>query len=240
LHKSNNSLPFVAPSTHAVGKATATVCYHRLLTLSGGAPERGIAPIFPCKFAARISFPEEVKARQKLLHRDHHDGALMRELTTLRLMRLVDLVYQSASRAFPRVSGLSDFEWRVLALVCESPRLSINEMSAVLHRGVAQVSRTVKKLVAAGLLHRANRTGGPGVLISATRLGRIIYGPLRTLSRRRNAAVIAGLSASELKVLDHCIAIMTANARAQLGREQHSDAEERTATARGNADAVGS
>lgn len=153
----------------------------------------------------------------------------MRELTTLRLMRLVDFVYQSASRAFPRVSGLSDFEWRVLALVCESPRLSINEMSAVLHRGVAQVSRTVKKLVAAGLLHRAHRSGGPGVLITGTRLGRVVYGPLRTLSRQRNAAIIAGISAKQLQVLDQCISIMTANARAQLDQELRGDADERAA-----------
>lgn len=160
-----------------------------------------------------------------MLRRNSRDGPLMRELTTLRLMRLVDLVYQSASRAFPRVSGLSDFEWRVLALVCESPRLSINGLSVVLHRGDAQVSRTVKKLVGTGLLHRANRTGGPGVLISATRLGRIVYGPLRALSRQRNAAIIAGLSRKDLEVLDRCIAIMTANARDQLDREQLSDAE---------------
>jgi DNA-binding MarR family transcriptional regulator len=176
-----------------------------------------------------------MKTKQKLLRRDSQDGALMRELTTLRLMRLVDFVYQSASRAFTRVSGLSDFEWRVLALVCESPPLSINEMSAVLHRGVAQVSRTVKKLVAAGLLHRANRTGGPGVLISATHLGRNVYGPLRSLSRRRNAAIIAGLGAKELKVLDHCITIMTVNARAQLDRELQSDVGERVARAAGKA-----
>lgn len=176
--------------------------------------------------------------RNKLLRRDHLEGTLMRELPTLRLMRLVDLIQQSASRAFPRISGLSDFEWRVLALVCELPRLSINEISALLHRGVAQVSRTVKKLVAAGLLHRANRTGGPGVLISSTRLGSIVCGPLRTLSRRRNAAIIAGLTGRELKVLDHCIAIMTANARAQLAREQQSDAGQRAGTAGGRAAAA--
>jgi DNA-binding MarR family transcriptional regulator len=168
-----------------------------------------------------------MKTKREMLRRDSQDGELMRELTTLRLMRLVDFVYQSASRAFPRVSGLSDFEWRVLALVCESPRLSINEMSAVLHRGVAQVSRTAKKLVTAGLLHRANRPGGPGVLISATRLGRVVYGPLRTLSRQRNSAIIAGLSRQELDVLDHCIAIMTANARVQLDQEQQDVADER-------------
>ena len=169
-----------------------------------------------------------MKTKQKMLRRNHEDGGgLMRELTTLRMMRLVDLVYQSASRAFPRVSGLSDFEWRVLALVSESPPLSINEMSAILHRGVAQVSRTVKKLVAAGLLNRANRTGGPGVLISCTQLGGIVYEPLRTLSRQRNAAIISGLSERELRVLDHCVAVMTDNARAQLDAEQRSDAHAR-------------
>jgi DNA-binding MarR family transcriptional regulator len=174
-----------------------------------------------------------MKTKPEILRRDIETGSLMRELTTLRLMRLVDFVYQSASRAFPRVSGLSDFEWRVLALVCESPRLSINEMSAVLHRGVAQVSRTVKKLVSAGLLDRANRTGGPGVLISSTRLGRVVYGPLRTLSRQRNAAIVAGINAKELRVLDHCISIMTDNARAQLDQEQRSDADERAANTAG-------
>jgi DNA-binding MarR family transcriptional regulator len=78
----------------------------------------------------------------------------------------------------------------------------------------------VKKLVAAGLLHRANRTGGPGVLITPTPLGRTVYGPLEKLARKRNAALVAGLSDGELRVLDHCITVMTDNARAQLVREQ--------------------
>ncbi|HTV78806.1 MAG TPA: MarR family transcriptional regulator [Steroidobacteraceae bacterium] len=164
--------------------------------------------------------PHKVEPVQGLTRRDDEDGSLMRELTTLRLLRLVDFIYRSASRAFPRASGLSDFEWRVFGLVCETPQLSINELSAVLHRGVAQVSRTVKKLVAAGLLHRANRTGGPGVRISATRLGRTVYSPLRRLARQRNAAIVAGIDAQELKILDRCIAIMTHNALAQLAIEQ--------------------
>ena len=153
-------------------------------------------------------------------------GPLVRELTSMRMVRLVYFITRSASRAFPRVSGLSDFEWRIVALVCEMPPLSINDLSALLHRGVAQVSRAVKKLVAAGLLHRASRKGGPGVVITPTRLGRTVYGPLEQLARERNAAIIAGLSAEEIKVLEHCIAIMTANARAQLVHEQELQADE--------------
>ena len=168
---------------------------------------------------------KEVKPAQPMLHRGDEGGPLSRELASVRLVRLVDFMNRSASRAFPRVSGLSDFEWRVVAWVCEMPRLSVNDLSALLHRGVAQVSRTVKKLVAAGLLHRANRTGGPGVLITPTRLGRTVYGPLQRLARQRNTAIVAGLRADEIKVLDHCIAIMTANALAQLAREQRLQAD---------------
>ena len=146
-------------------------------------------------------------------------GPLARELTTVRILRLAELINRSASRAYPRISGLSDFEWRAIAQTCDTPRQSINELAARLNRGVAQVSRTVKKLVAAGLLHRANRTGGPGVYISPTRLGRTVHGPLEQLARQRNAAIIAGLGAEELKLIDHCVAIMTRNALAQLAHE---------------------
>ncbi len=147
-------------------------------------------------------------------------GPLSRELLTIKLVRLVDFMTRSGSLAFPRTSGLSDFEWRVLARVCETPPLSINDLSALLHRGVAQVSRTVKKLVAAGLLHRATRGGGPGVSITPTQLGRTVYGPLVTLARERNSQVIHGLSDEDLRVLERCVASMTKNSLAQLAREQ--------------------
>ena len=157
-------------------------------------------------------------------------GPLARELATVRILRLAELINRSASRAYPRISGLSDFEWRAIAQTCDTPRQSINELAARLNRGVAQVSRTVKKLVAAGLLHRANRTGGPGVYISPTRLGRTVHNPLAQLARKRNSAIIAGLGAEELKLLDHCVAIMTRNALAQLAHELQlrADGAERT------------
>lgn len=177
-------------------------------------------PVDPAKGFESMRQHKRVKSGPPLLHRSDDGTPLSRELTTLRLMQLVDFINRSASREFPRLSGLSDFEWRAVALVCETPRLSINDLSSVLHRGVAQVSRTVKKLVAAGLLHRAKRNGGPGVLISPTPLGRTIYDPLERHARKRNAAFVAGLSAADLKVLDRCIAIMTPNARALLEREQ--------------------
>src|SRR5665213_779228 len=146
-------------------------------------------------------------------------GQLTRELPTVRLSKLADLINRAASLAYPRVSGLSDSECRIIAWVCEMPPFSINDLAATLHRDVAQVSRAVKKLVAAGLLNRASRRGGPGVLISPTRLGYTVFASLAKLARQRSATVTAGLTVEEIKHLDRCIAMMTQNALEQLAKE---------------------
>jgi DNA-binding MarR family transcriptional regulator len=166
------------------------------------------------------------------LHRGDEGGPLSRELMTVKLVRLVDFLSRAASLAFPRVSGLSDFEWRVVAWSCETPGLSINDLASLLHRGAAQVSRTVKKLVAARLLDRVSRRGGPGVRISPTPLGRTVYGPLAALARQRNAEIISGLAPREIRLLERSIATMMANVLAQLAREQELQAQARRNTER--------
>jgi len=165
--------------------------------------------------------------RRPALHRADEGGPLSRELLTIKLVRLVEFLSRTASLAFPRVSGLSDFEWRVVAWSCETPGLSINDLAGLLHRGAAQISRTVKKLVAAGLLDRVSRRGGPGVRVSPTALGRTVYGPLALLARERNADLVADLSPQDIQVLERCVATMMTNVLAQLAREQHLQAQSR-------------
>jgi DNA-binding MarR family transcriptional regulator len=157
--------------------------------------------------------------------KDIEGGPLSRELLTIKLLRLVDFIGRSGRIAFPRTSGFSDFEWRVLAWACETPPLSINDLSALVHRGAAQVSRTVQRLVAAGLLHRASRAGGPGVSITATPLGVTVYGPLVALARQRNAEIIEGLSEEDLRVLERCVSVMTRNALTLLARNLEPQSE---------------
>lgn len=155
-----------------------------------------------------------------LIKKDIEGGPLSRELVSIQIVRLADFIERSGKIAFARSTGFSDFEWRVFIWVCETPPVSINELSALVHRGAAQVSRTVQKLVAAGLLHRANRAGGPTVSITPTRLGLTLYGPLVTLARERNAEIIEGLRADELKTLEKCVTVMIRNALALLTRNQ--------------------
>jgi DNA-binding MarR family transcriptional regulator len=155
-----------------------------------------------------------------LIRKDIEGGPLSRELVSIQVVRLADFIERSGRLAYHRRTGFSDFEWRVFIWVCETPPVSINELSALVHRGAAQVSRTVQKLVAARLLHRANRGSGPTVSITPTRLGLTLYAPLVALARERDAQITAGLSAEELRVFEKCVARMNRNALALLAREQ--------------------
>jgi len=155
-----------------------------------------------------------------LIKKDIEGGPLSRELVSIQVVRLADFIERSGRLAYSRRTGFSDFEWRVFIWVCETPPVSINELSALVHRGAAQVSRTVQKLVAGGLLHRANRAGGPTVSITPTKLGLTLYAPLVSLAHERDTEIVAGLSAEELRVLAKCVAQMSRNAVAMLAREQ--------------------
>jgi len=131
------------------------------------------------------------------LSRGEEGGPLSRQLAHIGLQQLARLVQLGSGLLYSRVSGLSEFEWRVLARVCDMPGLSINELGAVMRRGVAQVSRTVKRLVGLGLMKRQSLGGGPGVAIHPTPMGLQVYAPLVDLAHQSERDLIAGLTEDE-------------------------------------------
>ena len=158
-------------------------------------------------------------AKARLL-RGEEGGPLSREIAHIGLLQLARVIRRGSVLLYSRVSGLSVFEWRVLARVCDLPGLSINELGLVLECGVTQVSRSVKRLVGMGLLRRDSVAGGPGVAIHPTPEGEAAYAPLVELAIQGERELTAGLSDEELKTLDRIIPIMIENAMARLAREQ--------------------
>lgn len=154
------------------------------------------------------------------LSRGEQGGRLSRQVAHVGLLQLARLIRRGSALIYTRASGLSEFEWRVLARVCDMPGLSMNELGIVLEHGVPQVSRTAKRLVALGLLRRDNVGGGPGVAIHPTAAGEAAYAPLVELALKGERELTAGLTPEELKTLDRIIKVMTENAMARLAREQ--------------------
>ncbi len=89
-------------------------------------------------------------------------------------------------------------------------------------RSVPQVSRTVKRLVALGLLRREKVGGGPGVAISPTPEGLVAYAPLVALAEDSERQLTAGLTEVEMQTLNRIITVMSENALERLGREQQA------------------
>jgi DNA-binding MarR family transcriptional regulator len=163
-------------------------------------------------------------AERPRLGRGEEGGNLSRQLSHIGLQQLVRHIRRGSDLVYSRVSGLSDFEWRVLARVCDMPGLSINELGVIMERGVPQVSRTVKRLVELGLLQRRKLGGGPGVAISPTVRGEAAYAPMVEAAVRSDQELTAGLSDLDLRTLERIIRVMSGNALARLAREQGQQA----------------
>jgi DNA-binding MarR family transcriptional regulator len=175
-----------------------------------------------CKPGGEVPFDQSDSAThsQAQLGRGEAGGPLSHRLSYIRIMHLVHFVKRGSNHLYSRISGLSDFEWRLLTRVCETPGLSITELSALMERGAAQVSRAAKRLVGQGLLRRENVGGGPRVRISATPKGQRVYAPLVKAAFQSERDLTAGLDDEDRKALDRIIAVMTHNALDRLAREQ--------------------
>ena len=154
------------------------------------------------------------------LGRGEEGGSLSRKLSHIALQQLVRHIRLGSGLAYARASGLSDFDWRILARVCDAPGMSINELGVVMGRSVPQVSRTVKRLVGLGLLRRDKVGGGPGVAVTPTPEGQQAYAPLVAMAEESERQLTAGLTSAELQTLNHIITVMSENALQRLGREQ--------------------
>lgn len=150
---------------------------------------------------------------------DGADGDVPIGLPTA-LLQLARYIKHGASLLVARASGLSDFEWRVLARACEGPARSNNELAENMDRTVAQVSRTVKRLVNLGLLESRPAPGGHRVAISPTLQGRRKYSELSALSDWIDLELRADLSEADVRAFGRVVSIMTRNAQSVVDRER--------------------
>src|SRR5262249_3348430 len=70
------------------------------------------------------------------------------ELASARVLRVVTLLRGSAALVYGRGFGLSQIEWRVVALVGEHAPLSLNALADFMGLDKGQTSRAVSALVA--------------------------------------------------------------------------------------------
>ncbi len=142
------------------------------------------------------------------------------DLLSSKVIRLANVLRRSSTLVYGRKLGLSQVEWRIVALVGEHAPVSLNALADLMGLDKGQVSRAVSALVASRLVLREYRREGRGIRITLTAGGEDVYGELMASALERNRVLLAGMSAAEKIEFFNILDRLTALGRTILADEQ--------------------
>jgi DNA-binding MarR family transcriptional regulator len=138
-------------------------------------------------------------------------------LVSNRLLSLATLLRRSANLLYRRELGLSEVEWRILAIVGDHAPLTLAALVEILGLDKGQLSRSVTALVKRRILTRtADPQDSREVRIALTPRGEETFDALIGLALNRNRELVAGLSGTEVAALLAALERLLANAKSML------------------------
>ena len=144
------------------------------------------------------------------------------DLLSSKVIRLANVLRRSSTLVYGRRFGLSQVEWRIVALVGEHGPVTLNALAELMGLDKGQTSRGVSALVARRLLLREYRREGRGIRITLSARGAQMYDDLMTSALERNRALLHGMSAAEKSEIFEILDRLTRLARTVLEREQNA------------------
>src|SRR5882757_11091167 len=121
----------------------------------------------------RAKRPRAVTARGAKI--DANAGAKPSDLVSSKVLRLANVLRRSSTLVYGRKFGLSQVEWRIVALVGEHAPITLNALADLMGLDKGQTSRGVSALVNRRLLLREYRREGRGIRITLSARGTLIY-----------------------------------------------------------------
>jgi DNA-binding MarR family transcriptional regulator len=131
-----------------------------------------------------------------------------------RLSVLTNRVSGAIARHYSERFDLSIPEWRVMAVLGQTPALSAREVAARTAMDKVQVSRAVASLMRARRVARSvDAKDGRIMRLSLTRQGKAIYDEIVPLALHLEELFLAALSTEERKTFDHLMAKLARQVR---------------------------
>jgi len=134
------------------------------------------------------------------------------------ILNLATIIARSATLAFKRLAGLSQYEWRLLANIASRPSISFMELVAMLDSDKAQVSRALDGMVVGGVLDRSGGQGRQAVRFVLTEQGHRLHDIMRADAMRRNAVIQEDLKPGQRRRLQAYVERLLTNAAAMADR----------------------
>jgi DNA-binding MarR family transcriptional regulator len=142
-------------------------------------------------------------------------------LASNRLLSLATLLRRSANLLYREELGLSEVEWRIIAIVGDHAPLTLRALVEILGLDKGQLSRGVTALVKRRILTRsADPQDSREVHIALTPHGQATFDTLIALALKRHRELVAGLDRAELAALLLALDRLLANARIMLAQAQ--------------------
>lgn len=152
------------------------------------------------------------------------NGPGIRDLLSYRLSRTANLMSRGAALRYRREFDVSLGEWRALALLADTGKQSLMQLSRAAGLDKAQMSRVVKSLTEHGLVVRdLSSQGGRAVELNLTRRGQQTYAGLIAAAAERDRALRAVLTDAEQTTLDAMLSKLAAAARGLIEAEAEKD-----------------
>ena len=141
-------------------------------------------------------------------------------LVSQRILVLSNLLRRAAASRYRRLVGLQPGEWGVVAELGHHAPCTLNALSERIGVDKTQLSRTVARLIARGLVRRKpNPHDNREVRLSLTPQGQDCHAAIMRAGRNANLSLLADLSARERKQLVDLIERVTVRARDLLRAE---------------------
>ena len=138
-------------------------------------------------------------------------------LLSNKILTLANLLRRSAAQVYRRELGLSQIEWRILAIVGDQAPLSLSGLVTILGLDKGQTSRGVTSLVGRRVLTRSSdESDSREIRIDMTPRGRELFGSLMTLALARNRNLIVGVGKAELATIFTELDRLIENAKSML------------------------
>ena len=160
--------------------------------------------------------------RELKRRRSSRAAAKPSDLVSSKVIRLANVLRRSSTLVYGRRFGLSQVEWRIVALVGEHAPISLNALAELMGLDKGQTSRGVSALVVGRLVLREYRREGRGVRITLTKRGAQVYDELMISALARNDILLHGMSDDERRAFFEILDRLTSLARSILEREQRT------------------
>lgn len=123
---------------------------------------------------------------------------MLRDLMSYKLAKVSSSLSHATARIYYSELGLKTLDWRIIVALKHEGPASANDVASMIDADKGNISRSVAKLKASGLIRKLPEKDGPRkALLQITDKGNDIFNRINPIARARETKLLASLTPEE-------------------------------------------